>query len=672
MDARKLYRRLGERPPARIPTAQGFMTGALRTTARNPVAIAMMGLLILVFLILGVGGGGRLPDILSGGHGDDVVVAGAHSMSSRDFQKIFDQNKQRYEQQAKQEVTVDFLVRNGFDRQLLNEIAEDEAETEMLNRAGVNPDASLIDNEIKKLPFAFDKVTGQFSEQQFIDFLARQGLTPREAEAELTDELTQRHFMFAAQNGFRIPYAFAALNAVTGLQNRDISYFTLPASSVPQPAQPTDAQLTDFMHEHAQQLMRPEMRIITVALFSAKALAPSIKVDPAEVQKEFNFKKDTLSTPERRTVIEIPVRSVAQANEASARLAKGEAPDAIAKSFGAEAVNYPDAPQSAIPDGKVAAAAFALQPGQVSGPVQGELGMAVLKVVKVTPASAANLETARPGIEADLRTRAAQNQAYELSQKFDDARQAGSSVADASRKAGVAVLTLGPVTSSGLDVDGKPVTALTPEMLKSAFAKAQGEDGDLEDAGPGEHFAVHVDRVLPPSLPPLEEKRPLLTQAYLHEQVVLALKGRADALIAQIHKGATIDQVAAQSGAHVIRQAGMQRIQAQQYKALGGEFLQGVFTAKPGDVFMAGADTGLDIIRLDAIRNGDPTAMARAAQTIAPRLSQDYFQDIMTSLKAGARQQVKVSINLARADQVLGVDPSIAKGEDGKPVSKAK
>ena len=49
------------------------MTGSLRSTARNPVAIALMGLLILVFLLLGVGGGGRFPDMFRGGKADAVV-----------------------------------------------------------------------------------------------------------------------------------------------------------------------------------------------------------------------------------------------------------------------------------------------------------------------------------------------------------------------------------------------------------------------------------------------------------------------------------------------------------------------------------------------------------------------------------------------------------------------
>jgi peptidyl-prolyl cis-trans isomerase D len=406
--------------------------------------------------------------------------------------------------------------------------------------------------------------------------------------------------------------------------------------------------------------MRPEMRVVTVVRFSAKAMEPGVVIDPAAVQKEFAFKKETLSTPERRSVVQIPVKTAAQAAQAAARLRSGEDPAAIAKSFGVEPVTYADAPQSAIADPKVAAAAFALGQGQVSGPVQGELGLAVLKVNKVTAGATATIESARPRIEADLRTKGAQKAAYDLSQRFDDARQAGSSVVDAARKAGVTPVTVGPVTAGGLDADAKPNTLLNPTILKSAFAHAAGEDTDLQDAGPGEYFALHVDRIVPPALPPLSEKRPELVKAYVHQAYLQALKTRADALMTQIRGGAAIDQVAAQAGGRVVHQSGMQRIQAEQYKAMGRDFLVAVFTAKPGDVFAAAAPSGVFIAKLDEVRPGDVTAMARAIGTIEGRVSQDYLKDLIGSVKTAARQDVKVTINSALARRTLGVDPTLA------------
>ncbi|HEY7853432.1 MAG TPA: SurA N-terminal domain-containing protein, partial [Caulobacteraceae bacterium] len=161
------------------------MTGSLRSTARNPLAIAIMGALILVFLIMGVGGG-RFPDAFRTANADAVVSVGAHSMSAHDFQKIWDQQKQKIQQQSGQDLTNTFLVQNGVDTQIINQVALEQSAMEMLSQIGIVPGAQLVDQEIKKLPWAFDKVTGQFSQQQFTQVLASQGLSPRQAQAEIT------------------------------------------------------------------------------------------------------------------------------------------------------------------------------------------------------------------------------------------------------------------------------------------------------------------------------------------------------------------------------------------------------------------------------------------------------------------------------------------------------
>jgi peptidyl-prolyl cis-trans isomerase D len=648
------------------------MTGTLRSTARNPVAIAIMGALILVFLVLGVGGG-RFPDAFRAVNADAVVSVGTHSLSSRDFQKQWEQQKQKYQQQTSQPLTNEFLVQNGVDLQILNEVAEHEASLEMLQRAGIVPGPTLVDNEIKKIPWAFDKVTGQFSEKQFLQGLGELGLTPREAQAEFTDEMALRHLGFAAAAGLQAPSLYLAVSAVQAMESRDASYFIMGVNAVPAPAQPTDAQLQAFMKAHSAQLMLPELRVITLARFSAKDLAPTMKVDPAQVAKEFEFRKDTLSTPEKRTVVEIPVKTAADGAAAARRLSAGEDVSVIAKSFGVEAITYDSKPQSAIADRKLAQAAFALKAGAISGPVTGDLGQAVIKVINVTPGVAATLASATPQIEADLRQKQAADQAYQQSQKFDDARKSGASVADAAGKAGVATVTVGPVTAQGVGADGKPNPLLTEKILKSAFAMPAGQDGDLEDAGSGEYYAVRVERVLPPALPSLTDKRPELARAYMNEQLVTALKAKAKDLTALAKKNGNLDAAAAQVGAKVSHLAGVQRLKAQQYQALGREFLEGLFAAKTGDVFAAGGQTGVYIIRLDSARPGDTQQTAQLAAAVRARASQAYADDILSSMQNAARQDLKPTLNLNLARQTLGVDPNLLSKGGLKPGSgKAK
>lgn len=643
------------------------MTGTLRSTARNPVAIALMGLLILVFLVIGVGGNGRFPDAFRANRADAVVSAGAHSMGASDFRRLFDQQKQKLEADNKQTIASAVLVENGFDQQILTAIAQDESLAEMLQRSGVTPGEALVDEQIRKLPFAFDRVTGKFSEQQFDQFLQSQGLTARQAQQELGDELAQRHFVYAAEAGFRAPRIFAALNAAAGLENRDIAYFIVNPNIIPTPAAPTDAQLGAFMKEHAAQLMRPEMRTITLVRFSATALAPTTNVDEAAIAKEFEFRKSTLAAPETRSVAQIPVKTPAQGADAAARLAKGEDPGAIARSYGVQAIVYADKPQSALADRKLAAAVFALKAGETRGPLQGDLGLAAVRVFKVTPAKIVTLADARPKIEADLKQKAARNRAYEMSQVYDDAKSGGASLADAAAKAGAAPVIIGPFAAGGQDLHGQPIAGLDEKIIKSAFAKHVGEDADLEDAGSGEYFALKVNQVTPPALPALQEARPQLAKAYQTQLFMQALRSKADGLLAELRAGMTIEKAAASVGATVVRQAGLQRIAAARYQALGRGFLEAIFAAKPGNAFAAGAPNGVYIAKLEAVRAGDPTAMANVVNAIRGRLGEGYLAELTAAAKSAAQAEVKAQINLPLARQAIGVDPALAP----KPGAKA-
>jgi hypothetical protein len=140
--------------------------------------------------------------------------------------------------------------------------------------------------------------------------------------------------------------------------------------------------------------------------------------------------------------------------------------------------------------------------------------------------------------------------------------------------------------------------------------------------------------------------------------------------MAQIRGGKAMEEVAASVGAHVVRQSGMQLIRAEQYKALGREFLTTIFAQKPGEVFASGAPDGVFIAKLDAVRPGDVATTAQFLEAIRTRASQDYLRDLLNAAKVAAQKAVKVSINIDLARQTMGVDPAtIAKptgAKDGK------
>lgn len=655
------------------------MTGSIRPTARNPIAVALMGILTLAFLIIGVSGGGGGLNAFRTLDANAVVVAGSHTVTQQEFKRIFEQKKQQIDQQQGQPVPLDVLVENGIDQRIVDSLAAERSELELLNRAGIRPSTDLIAAFLKRQPVFQNPVTGVYDEKTFTGWLQTQGMSVHEVQDEIRDELADQQYSLALRYGFHQPRLYTALPVAQAYENRDVSFFILDQHAVPAVPAPTDAQLVSFMKAHAAQFTLPEMRTFTLVRFSAKAEQAAATVNDEALQKEYAFKKDSLSKPETRSLVQIPVKSAAQAADVAARLGKGEDPVAVAKSIGAQPIDYADKPKSAVVDGKIAAAAFGMTVGQVQT-VQGDLGLGVVKLTKITAGQTMTFEQAKPQLEQSVRERAARAKVAEMADKFNEARDGGASLADAAQKAGATAVTIGPVTAQGQDLTGKAADGLDPKILKSAFAEALGGQGtDIQTIASGESFALRVDKINAPALPPVDQLRDPLTKRFIAETLLTELKAKADGLIAQIRKGGTLEAAAAQVNGHVSHQVGLERISAQQQvQTLGQPLLQAVFGAKPGDVFYAFSQTGLYIAKLDAVRPGDTTMMARAVQTYGPKMSEGYSGDLYLASQSAAQHKIKPRTNIDAARAAIGVSAeTIAKlkaqtSTGGKAASPAK
>jgi peptidyl-prolyl cis-trans isomerase D len=385
------------------------MLTAFRAFAKSWAAAVLIGLLIVAFAVFGI------RDVFGHNVSNSVVVAGSRKISVADFRREFEQVRKRAEQEMNQPVSAEVAAANGLDRQVLQGVATRESFAELLHRMGVRPSDKELVEQIAKIPAFFDPVSGRFDKKQYQQRLAQNDMTVEGFEGMLRDELAQQHLVAALTGALQIPRAYSAMAAIYALENRDVAYLTVDPTSVPKPAAPTDAQLTAFMKENAAQLTQPEFRVLTVVRFSPQMIGAALPVDEAELRKRYDFRKDTLSTPETRSLVQIPAKDAATAQAISARLQRGEPATAVARSLGVDAITYDGKPQAAIADRKLAAAAFKLQPGQVST-VQGDLGLAVLQITGVTPGKTVSFEQARPALEAELRKDAAAEKVYALTQ----------------------------------------------------------------------------------------------------------------------------------------------------------------------------------------------------------------------------------------------------------------
>ncbi|WP_158915304.1 peptidylprolyl isomerase [Caulobacter sp. S45] len=630
------------------------MLSQFRALAKSPVAK------VLIFLVMAsVLATFALRGVNSVVQGDNVIQAGSRSVSSARFKQMFDDELKQYNQQSGQTITAQDALAHGVDRQVADSIAADEAFAEFLTRSGVRPSDKLIVDEIRKAPRFFNAVSGRFDRQAYEQFVQQIGMTDAEFEGVLRDQLAQTQFVSGVAAGMRAPLLYSALQAAYTAEGRTFSYFVLGPNAVPLPAQPTDVQLNTFIKQNAQALARPEARVFTLVRFSTAQQVLKTTADPAAVQKRFDFEKDSLSTPEKRTVIEIPVHDAASAGAVAARLKKGEDATLIAKSLNVQPLNYNDSPKTAIADRKIADVAFAMADGDVKGPVQGDLGLAVLKLVKTTPGHNATLEEQRAKLEAEVKHDAAQATIDKQVQKYEDTRSGGSTMLQAAKALGVETATLPGVTAQGMSLTAQPQRIpLPPKLLQAGFALAAGADTDLVDLGQGEYAALHLEKIVPPAPPPLDEIRPMLTRYYMQRDLTTRLQAKADAIVAQVKKGQTMEAAAAGAGATLGHGVGVQRQAAGQ--TFSNELLSRVFQAKPGEV-VSGPDVkkvGVLVAKVQGPVAASGKDVSQSAANLRRGASQSVVQDLAAALRTAARDIVKPKIDYKRARAALGGAPS--------------
>lgn len=645
------------------------MLAAIRKFARSWIALLLFAPLLVGFAIFGING-----DLLRGAASSYVVKAGSRTVSTAEFKRDFDRQKKELEARFQTQIPIEMAIARGVDTQMLEELAFRESLNAMFERMGLRASDRMVKDRLREIPAFFDPVTGQFDRTRYVQALGERGFTDTAFEAIMRDEMRGSQFATAAAAGLRPPRAYSAMAALFALEERDLAYFVIDPKAVGAVAQPTDAEVQAFVKENAARFTLPEFRTISVARFSNRDFEGQIAVDPAEVQRRFDFQKDSLSRPELRTVVQIPVKSAAEAAQVGARLKAGEDPAAVAAAIKATPVRYDDKPRSAFFDPAIAGAAFATPAGGVSAPVKGQFGLAIVKVVSVTPGKTATLDEHRQEIEAKIRADLTAQKVSAMLDEYADAHDSGAALAEAARRAGAPVTVFGPVTADGRGLDARPVAGLSPEVLKAAFELPQGGESDIVQIGEGESIAVRVDKVTPPAMPPLAQVREQAIRIMVAQRQDQKLRARADELMARLRKGESVETVAAAVGARVVRVAAISRATLQTHQALGRELVGGALAAKKGEPFLARLPNtaGVVVATVVAVRTGDPQRAAQATEQGRMQFGQELFGEIGEAARGYARTKLKTKTNPDLAKRALGVDPAAQAGAGGKPAGKGK
>ena len=535
------------------------MLRGLRKASSNwlgkAIMAVVMGVLIVSFGIWGIA------DIFRGFGQSTQAKVGHTEISTNEFRQIYTDRLQQIGRQFGRPLTMDQARAFGFDRQVLQQTIAEAALDEESRRLGLGQS----DAETMRVIFAdpnFRGVGGGFDPARFQAIIRQYGFTEARYLADQRRVSLRRQLAGTVTAG--LEPSKTLLEALNHFQNekRSIDYVRLGAAQAGTIDPPSPEALAAYFDEHKAQFRAPEYRKIAFVAITPEDIGKWSQVSDEDAKKLFEQRKDSFGTPEKRQVSQIVFPNMEEAQAARSRIASGTSFDDIAKerNLGGTDVDLGLVAKSGILDPAIADAAFALPSGEISQPVQGRFGVALVKVGTIQPAIEPDYASVAPELKKQIASERARNEAASLRDKMEDERGGGASVVEAAQKLGLTAVTIEAVDRSGQTPNGQRVSNIPSglDVISQAFNSDVGVDNDAISYRGG-YVWYDVLGITPPRDRTLDEVKDQVEARWREDQVSNRLRTRATEMVQKLTQGGKLADEAAAAGVKVETAAGFKR-----------------------------------------------------------------------------------------------------------------
>ncbi|WP_426615986.1 SurA N-terminal domain-containing protein [Bradyrhizobium sp. McL0616] len=606
------------------------------------IMAVVMGVLIISFGVWGIA------DIFKGFGQSTVAKVGHTEISLNEFRQIYTDRLQQISRQFGRPLTPDQARAFGLDRQVLQQTIAEAALDEEARRLGLGQSDDQIRQLIMNDP-NFKGVGGNFDANRFQAVIRNFGYTEQRYVADQRKVSLRRQITGTIGAGLEPPKAM--LDVLTRFQNeqRAIEFVRLDAAQAGTIDPPSPEALAAYFEDHKVQFRAPEYRKIAFVVISPEEIGKWTQVSDDDAKKLFDQRKNQLGTPEKRQIHQIVFPDAAEAQAARERLAGGLSFEDLGKERGLSAsdVDLGLVTKSSL-DPATGDAVFALPAGEISQPIQGRLGTAIVKVDKIEPGVEANYASLAGDIKREIATERARIKVAELRDKMEDERGAGTSVVDAAQKLGLAAVTVDAVDRSGRAPDGQPVANIPQglDVVSQAFNSDVGVDNDPISFRGG-YVWYDVLATTPSRDRNLDEVRDQVEARWRQDQIAAKLKTKATEMVQKLEQGGKLADEAAAVGATVQTASGFKR----------DDSPAGV----PANVVAAAFRTAKDGVGQTPVTGGSEVIVFRVTDIIDPAI--DPASDAIKKLKD--------SIDRALTDEQVASYVSKLEADIGTTINQA-
>lgn len=507
----------------------------IRDNAQGTIAKVIIGLLIISLSIWGM-------DAIVGGFSGEPEVATVNgdSITEREFLRTVQlETQQRLMQMDSPDPSM--LDEDQIRRDVLESLIQERVLTLDAQAQGLELSDADIDALITQMPQF--QVDGQFNRDRFVATVRNVGMGVGEFRENMRKNYVVNQIRASiAQTGIVASENAAQLLRIQN-QTRDFRVLTVNADSLSEQITVTEEEIQSFYDDNADQFREPEQVNAAYITLSLGALADAIEISEEDLRAFYDEQAEEYAREERRAAhILIEDGSDAEATIASIqeRLEAGESFADLAEEFSADTVSARDGGDlgyagRGVYDEAFENALFALEDGEVSGPVETSFGIHLIRLEGVRRSDVPSFESLRDELRDELARSRASERFAEVRAQLADAAYAADDLAGPAAELGLDVREVDGVTREGgaapFDHAGLVRQLFSDDVLQGGF------NTELIDVGDNASVVARVREYFEPRQRELADVRDDIAAMLEARKTRQVLEARVDELMAALEAG---------------------------------------------------------------------------------------------------------------------------------------
>jgi len=504
---------------------------------------------------------------------------------------------------------------------------------------------------------------GQFDPALYEALLRREGLSPREFETRVREDMLVTQVQAGISESLIVTQAEIAALARLLAQERELAHAMISAESLMAKAAVSGPNIEQYYSAHPEMFQFPEQVRVEYLRLSAGDLDQGYQPTEEDLKKAYEEEAARYVIPEKRRASHILVSLPAQPGEEQSKEALAKIQD-IAKQaragsdFGGLAKKHSADSATAAQGGDLGEVrrgvlpkeledtVYALKSGEVSQPVRSTYGYHLVKLTAHTPEKRKSFAEVRKELVEVVRRRQGEERFFDVSEKFRNlVYEQPDSLVPAAKALGLEIRKsewFSPAGGSGIAANPKVVqAAFEPDVL------SQVRNSDAIEISADTLVAVRVAERRPAGRKPLAQVRPQVESILKQQRALEQARSLGEAALQELRAGASLEALARKHGFKYVPAKTLTR---RQVAGIDPRIVESAFRAprpegdKPVHDLVDLGEQGYAVLAVQRVRDVSGKPDNATQQQVRALLSTRRGADYYVNYREGLRQKAEIKV----------------------------